>query len=105
MGWASTQEGWVLSLPIEQEDEEIVVWADDYLRITLLVEAGIATYTVRLDQRRRYECIEGPSWVAIFFGRSPRLRSRIKGQRLWRDKQIVVQRYGRKPRSYMVVAR
>lgn len=105
MVWVPTKEGWTLSLSVDQEDDDVIVWADDFLRITLVVTEGTALYTVRLDQRRRYDCLEGPDWVAVFFGRNPTLRTKIKGQRLWRDKQIVVQRYGRKPRGYMIVAR
>lgn len=106
MPWERTEEGWVLETQAEQPDvREELLWVDDHLKIMVTIESGAALYRVRIDQRRVYQYIYDPQWVAVFFGQSPRLRSQIKGQRLWRDKQIVVQRYGRKPRSYFIVAR
>ncbi len=106
MPWERTEEGWVLKTQADQPDvREESLWADDHLKIVVTIDRGSALYRVRIDQRRVYQYIQDPQWIAVFFGQSPRLRSQIKGQRLWRDKQIVVQRYGRKPRSYFIVAR
>lgn len=106
MPWERTEEGWILKTQADQPDvREEPLWIDDHLKVMVTIDKGSALYRVRIDQRRVYQCIEDPQWVAVFFGQSQRIRSQIKGQRLWRDKQIVVQRYGRKPRSYFIVAR
>lgn len=106
MPWERTDEGWILTTRADQPDvQEEPLWVDDHLKVLVTIHKGDALYRVRIDQRRVYESIEDPHWIAVFFGQSRRIRSQIKGQRLWRDKQIVVQRYGRKPRSYFIVAR
>jgi hypothetical protein len=106
MPWERTEEGWVLTLQVTQpEAREEPLWMDDHIKVMVTITQGSALYRIRVDQRRSYQFIHDPRWVAVFFGQSPRIRSHIKGQRLWRDKQIVVQRYGRKPRSYFIVAR
>jgi len=106
MPWERTEEGWILTAQVDQPDvHEKPLWVDDHLKVLVTIEKGSALYRVRIDQRRVYQYIQDPLWVAVFFGRSQRLRPQIKGQRLHRDKSIVVQRYGRKPRSYFIVAR
>jgi hypothetical protein len=106
MPWERTEEGWLLTVQVDQANEaETPLWVDDHLKVLLTIQEGQALYRVRIDQRRVYQEVLTPQWVALFFGQSPRIRTGIKGQRLWRDRQIVLQRYGRKPRSYIVVAR
>jgi hypothetical protein len=106
MPWERTEDGWILTVEVDQpEAPEAPLWVDDHLKLMMSIERGSALYRVRVDRRRAFQSIEDPLWIAVFFGQSPRLRPQIKGQRLWRDKQIVVQRFGRKPRSYFIVAR
>lgn len=106
MPWERTEDGWLLKKTVEQpEAPETPLWTDDHLKVLVTVKEGSALYRVRIDRRRLFQCIEDPTWIAVFFGQSPRIRPQIKGQRLWRDKQIVVHRFGRKPRSYFIVER
>lgn len=107
MPWERTEEGWLLKVATEDQpdEQETPVWVDDHIKVLASIQMGEALYRVRIDKRRSYQEVVDPQWIALFFGQSPRLRTSIKGQRLWRDRQIVVQRYGRKPRSYILVAR
>lgn len=96
----------MLTTSIDQPNApESVLWADDHLKLFVVCTDGQAVYRVRLDQRRAHKEVIGPRWIGLFFGQSSRIRPYIKGRRLWRDRQLVLQCYGRKPRSYFVVAR
>lgn len=104
--WHRTEDGWVLTLsgdlPDQREEE---IWGDKYLRVFQRVYDGTVTYRVRINRRRAYQCLEDPNWVALFFGVTDRARSKVTGKRLWRDKLIVMQRFGLKPRTYLIVVR
>jgi len=106
MIWERTQDGWLLTTQVDRPDSpESPVWMDSHIKVWLSSQSGSTLYRVRIDQRRTYQEVVNPEWIALFFGKNARIRSYIKGERLWRDKQVVVQRYGRKPRSYVIVAR
>ena len=106
MPWKRTPEGWLLTVEVDQPAAaENPLWVDDHIKVLVTFKGGSALYRVRIDQRRAFQFVEDPQWIVLFFGQSPKIRPHIKGQRLWRDKQIVIQRYGRKPRSYFIVAR
>ncbi len=106
MPWTTRSDGWELIVDVDAGDApEDLVWEDNFLKLLYRAASGSAVYRVRVDQRRKYQLLEDPRWLVLFFGKSDRLRYLIRGQRLWRDKHIVLYRYGRKPRGYFIVAR
>jgi len=104
--WHKTEDGWVLTIPSDTPDRpDEVIWEDQYLKVYRRAYDGTVIYRLRIDQRRAYQTLEDPRWVALFFGVSSRRRHQVKGTRLWRDRLIVVERFGLKPRTYLVVVR
>lgn len=106
MPWERIDESWVLCVPTEADDcAESALIEDDYVKVFLSVTGHEARYRIRPNLRWRFETIEDSKFITLFFGVHSKPRHRIGGQRLYRDKHIVIQRYGRKPRAYFIVAR
>jgi len=104
--WHKTDDGWVLTLAGDLPDQkDDLIWGDSYLKVYQRVYEGTVTYRIRIDGRRTSQILEDPKWVAVFFGVSNKARPKVRGKRLWRDKLIVVERFGLKPRTYLVVVR
>ena len=95
----------MFSVQTEVADQEATIHKDEFLGVALHVTNGVAHYTVAVDSRRSFDVLETDRYVMLTFGSSSRPRKEVTGTRLWRDKYVVVQRYGRNPRSYLIVRR
>jgi hypothetical protein len=106
MSWKKVGDGWILLVEGEISDQESTLLAeDDYVKVYVESHKKMVSYKVQIDQRRVYQVLEDEKWVVLFFGKCPDMRSKVAGVKLWRDKCIVVERFGDTPRMYCIVSR
>jgi hypothetical protein len=104
--WRKVKDGWTLLMQGDEPDhKEKLVWRDTYLQLYQRIYSGRITYRIRVDRRRVYEVLKDPQWITLFFGRDPDVSVMEKGDKVWRDRYVIVQKFGDSPRSYVIVAR
>jgi hypothetical protein len=104
--WRKVDDGWVLLLESDVPDQESTLLVkDSYLKIFVEAHKKIVSYAVSIDKRRTPRVLEDQKWIVLFFGYSPQIQPKVQGVKLWRDKCIVVERFGELPRMYCLVAR
>lgn len=102
--WTKTAEGWLYVSQDKTPDMDPGVLTEDpYIKLYIDYDQ-VASYLLTIDGRRAYHLLVNWSWMSLFFGQGE-CRKRLKGRILWSDRNVVLTRYGSKPRTYIIVAK